>query len=500
MCLNEKCFNFDDFSGKKVSVVICGPGYLEYPWALEITKRLASSKAIVSVVDLSDIAHKYAMRLNLFKFQLPVSTRKVLRRIFLKKSNLIENLFKSECKTLGIAFTSYISKKISQRCKKNKQITIDELSNEVWGSLRAKQIVHSFFSSKAKSNLSDECKLRLRDVLDVKQAILECNSLVGDLIELDCDAFFLANGRQPVAAELTTNLRAKNKQVYLYESAGGYIYPDALNLHLDIWETSPANFIETQSKISCFANRNKETKISTVDLMDSIRTRRKINYNLNYLTDAPTSFDKNLMSNSRNYAFFASSDWELSVLMDDSCFPDQYNSQFEAFQALLNGIGKSDKVFLRLHPSDPNNHGEEDKRWNDFELDRRVVLIPPESRLDSYRLAAEMDAIFVWVSFLGYELALRELPIAVMGEAVYGPTLGTNWIRSNKELYPFIQHPTKVSSNQLDYYAKYLEAGGFQITSSITTIERRIIINGIKADSFRKFFLCIPEKFRLAIS
>ena len=81
MCWENKCFSFENYIDKKVLVFICGPGYLEYPWAIETISRLHTVGVKVEVVDLSEVAAVYAMRLKYGPFILPAISRTLIRNI-----------------------------------------------------------------------------------------------------------------------------------------------------------------------------------------------------------------------------------------------------------------------------------------------------------------------------------------------------------------------------------------------------------------------------------
>lgn len=500
MCLNSKCFNFNDFAGKKVAVVICGPGYLEYPWALETAQRLKNSGAKVTVFDISDFALRYAMRLYFRGIRLPVDTRKLLRKLLLANDSLIEKSFERQCGNNEIQYMklrSRKSRKFSPAQNKTELITLDGV---YWDKLNALEIVHSFLSSKAKRNLELSEYVSQTEIDEIKESISETIEFAKIMAHKNYHTFFMANGRQPVSAALTSHLRESGNVVHLYESAGGYIFQSELTPCLDYFETSPANPVELQEKIMCDTHLEQSNLKQTEAIMDRIKTRDAIAFGLDYLTNDAFTFDSNLLSSAKNYAFFTTTDWEISVLYKYLNIDGNINSQKDAVRAILSMISKNDRLFIRLHPSDPGNKSDADNYWKEFTSDSRVLLIDSHSRLNSYELAEKMNANFVWTSFLGFELSLRKLPVAVLGEAFYGPVLDENWIRTEKELHEYILQPKHVKSRNLHRYANYLAFGGFPIIHSRTDTNRRIFIDNYQVDKFKRIFSWFPEKYRLAIS
>ena len=198
--------------------------------------------------------------------------------------------------------------------------------------------------------------------------------------------------------------------------------------------------------------------------------------------------------------FFATTDWEFSILYKSSGARSEFVSQFDAVQGIISLLGPQDSLIIRLHPNDPSNPAPADNGWETFALNENVVIIPPESRIDSYKLAADADANFVWTSFLGYELALRGIPVAIMGEAIYAKCFVENYIVNYEGLANFIQNPFSPNLELVDMYTNYLVQGGYEIQSSKTYQGRRIFIMEHQVDTFNKFFGWVTDKIRLKIS
>jgi hypothetical protein len=111
-----------------------------------------------------------------------------------------------------------------------------------------------------------------------------------------------------------------------------------------------------------------------------------------------------------------------------------------------------------------------------------------------------MDANFVWASFLGFELALREIPVAVLGDAIFASCFQDNWIKTRFDLEKFMSKPKLVPRDLLIYYSNYLAVGGFEIAESNTDEDGNIKIGHISVDSPRPFFSLLPKKWLRAIS
>ena len=501
MCLNGNCFSFSNYAGKKVAVFISGPGYLEFPWALETASRLKDEGAEVTVFDLSDFASPYAMRIRILGILLPIKSRQILRCIFLKGEYRIENLVKNVCQGKGI---NYERSRISQPSYYQSGLTqLNSLKGQKWGNLDAFKIAQSTLSSFEKRKLGSTDFVSNNMICNIKFAVQQIQLEVSRIKQLNFDAAFLANGRQPTQAAITLGFRNSGTNVILYEAGGGYIHPTYLKKRLDYFLSSPANSTELREKIMCESNFQKGNLDLAFKVQEKVRTRSLIPYTLNYLTDQPLTFEKDRSRSGRDLAFFSTSEWEISILHDEfevavenAGFP----SQIAAVQAIVELMQENDRLYLRLHPSDPGNHSEAESKWNIFKNNPKVIVFPTSSRVNSYEIAEQMDANFVWASFLGFELALREIPVAVLGDAIFASCFQDNWIKTRFDLEKFMSKPKLVSRDLLIYYSNYLAVGGFEIAESNTDEDRNIKIGNISVDSPRPFFSLLPKKWIRAIS
>lgn len=501
MCLDGNCFSFSNYTGKKVAVFISGPGYLEYPWALETASRLKDVSAEVTVFDLSDFASPYAMRIKILGILLPIKSRKILRSIFLKGEYRVENFLKNVFQGKGI---NYERSRISQPGFYRGGLTqLNSLEGQKWGNLDAFKIVQSTLSSFEKRKLESTDFVSNKMVSNIKFAVEQTQLELSRIKQFSFHAAFLANGRQPTQAAITLGLRNSGTNVILYEAGGGYIHPTYLKKRLDYFLSSPANSTELREKIMCEINFQKGNLDLAFKVQENIRTRSLIPYTLDYLTDQPLKFEKNRSRPGRDFAFFSTSEWEISILQDESELAVEnagFPSQIDAVHEIVKLMQENDRLYLRLHPSDPGNHSDAESKWDIFKNNPKVVLFPTNSRVNSYEIAEQMDANFVWASFLGFELALREIPVAVLGDAIFASCFQDNWIKNRFDLEKFLSKPKLVSKDLLIYYSNYLAVGGFEIAESNTDEDRNIEVGNISVDTMRLLFSLLPKKWRRAIS
>jgi hypothetical protein len=501
MCLNDNCFNFQKFSKSKVAVFISGPGNLEYPWALETALRLKSAGAHVTVFDVSDYALKYSARIKVLGKQLPVKSRKILRGLLLKQNTRVENRLSNLCFANDIPYFRKDSSKVLNEHYPRKLVKISDFNDVYWGFIRAKEILHTHLSSKYKRNLAESDLVPNSVVMGIRASIMETYDFVQSISTSEFSYYFICNGRQPVQATLTTYLRNRGCCVYLYEGGGGYVFPKILNRHIDYWETSPASHIESQAKILCPEKLKNFDRDLTDRVISTFRNRTSIPYDLDFLTKTSPKFDKRNLGMANNYAFFASTPFEFSILHKPRSKANFLQSQIDAVHCIISNLSAKDKLFIRLHPTDPHMPAEQDRDWEIFKTNSQVTIIASDDRLNSYSLAKSMRANFVWESTIGYEFAVASIPVAIMSEsATYAPCMKEICAFDEEHLKKFLLNPILPKFESLLSYANYLAQGGFQIKTSNEESGRKIFIFGEQVDVYKKIFNLLPDRIRINIT
>ena len=501
MCWDGKCFSFEHYKGKKVLVFICGPGYLEYPWAIETIFRLHNSGAKVQVVDMSNVATVYAMRLTYGPIRLPAVSRSIFRSILLIRKNRVEIITKNICKGLNIPYKKHALYFNKTSFKRKTQIK--SFKGIRWSNLEAREILLSIFSTYERRAMNDEDIVDFRKVIQIRSAIIRTSRLIKSYEKDRIDAAFVANGRQPVQAAVTLGLRNKKISVITYEAGGGYVFPKILRKRLDYFFTSPANTIELQSKVLC---KNlmipKDSEVDEKLLIELLKNRTSVPYGIDFLENS-VGFNSTKKSVGRNFAYFATSGWETSVIEISPDYKNKitsFSDQIDSIKYIVNNLDKNDKLFLRLHPIDPGIESIEEAVWQEFNYFNNVEVINSYSKINSYDLAANMDANFTWISFFGFELALKKIPVAVLGDAGYAPLFHDNWIKTPNELKKWMEKPKLCPDKDLVKYIRYLALGGVEIKSSTTDEFRHVTVDKYQADKPRFLFAKISPKLISAIS
>ena len=228
MCWNGKCFDFSDYLDQRVAVAITGPGFLEYSWALETIVLLTNHGAKVSVLDFSELGSVYSLRLNKFGFHFPSISRKVLRNLLIQKNTRFEILLMQHLEKNLISHHKICNPSMRRFFPGFRKIGISRFQGQNWGNFKSTEILISLFSSFERELLATDSKVNYSIASQVRGVLNVVNEWVRKLGVENYDCIFLANGRQPIQAALTTSLRQLGKPVFLYEAGGGHIFPERL--------------------------------------------------------------------------------------------------------------------------------------------------------------------------------------------------------------------------------------------------------------------------------
>jgi hypothetical protein len=501
-------FDFSKFDNSKVLVFVTGPGYLEYPWALETALRLRDVGARVTLVDIALLAESYAMRLYLHRFQLPVFSRRLLRLIFLQRANRIENIAFRIAETNKLKYLRFQRRRVWRKpIRQKRPIHLKEYGTLMWGSVPAKQIMRTVVSNRLRELVDDDTLIPPRLEAQIRRPILQATAILDALLTDENDspaAIFVSNGRQPVQAAISLRARRRNIETILYESAGGYIFPKSLHKRIDYFESSPHDISEMRQKISFLRDLSKaEVSGFAYWTKEQILKRQEIPFKLDYLPKVSQRSDL-LSTRGKTYVFFSSSEWELSALVlepiQGKSLAGVFSSQYEAIRGLRSIMSLDDNLIIRLHPSDPGKRSQAEPFWNEFSADSQIKIIGPNDSVDSYWLADKATLNFVWASFLGVELILRNIPVCVLGPSTYSHLIPESTATTLDELESWIQQPVFSNADNLLPYFAYLAKGGFPILYSKTGDNNEVVICGQQTDLPRRFPFTIPQNLLRAIS
>jgi hypothetical protein len=504
MCWGNKCFEFRDFDQKSALVFVSGPGYLEYPWALETALRAKESGAIVTVVDLSSYAKFYAQRLKIKGIRLPINARAILRVIFLLKQYRIENLVREKLELNNITYLNLKPHKGNLLKKPKGAIKIDYYKGLYYGRINFHDLLLTVLSGFQRKKIESDEAIDKEMATDVQNAVLKTVSLLESNNFIDkFQVVFLCNGRMPVQAVLTKYARDLNKNLFLYEGGGGYIYPKISDLHLDYFITSPHNKFEHQEKVKCFLHKTEIFQVTGgYEYLDYIKSSVHPPFNLDWIPGRKKLNLESLGLVEKNYfVYYASSEYELSISTgispeEQKKLGSNFIDQIHAVNSIIENLNEEDFLVIRLHPRDPGIPGTVEKYWRQFYGKKNVVMISHESNVDSYSLGTASKGVLVWDSTIGFELATMGVPVGTLGNASYACQLKNGNVLNSEILRLWLRNPQVTTIEMLLPYAIYLRYSGFPLKYSKTTLDRKIFIDGIEADRAKFYISKIVNKIR----
>jgi hypothetical protein len=496
MCWGNKCFEFRHFDQKKTLVFISGPGYLEYPWALETALRAKESGAVVTVVDLSSYAKFYAQRLKIKGLRLPINSRAILRVIFLRKQYRIENLVKEKLESSNITYLNFKPQKRNLLKKPKGSIKIDYFNGLYYGRVNFHDLLFTVLSGFQRKKIESNEIIDKRMATDVQNAVLKTVSLLESDNFIDkYQVVFICNGRMPVQAVLAKYARDLNKSLILYEGGGGYMYPETSDLHIDYFLTSPNNKFEHHEKIKCFFQRAENFQIAGgYEYLDYIKSFTRPPYNLDWIPKREQLNLKSLGLIKGNYfVYFTSSEYELSIshgvsAKEQKKLGSSFLDQIQAINSIIENLNDKDILVIRLHPRDPGFPGTVEEYWQQLYGKKNVVMINHDSNVDSYSLGMASKGVLVWDSTIGFELATMGAPVGTVGNSSYACQLKNGNLLNSEMIKIWLRNPQVTPIVMLLPYAIYLRYSGFPLKYSKIYLDRKVSIDGIKADR-AKFYV-----------
>lgn len=138
----------------------------------------------------------------------------------------------------------------------------------------------------------------------------------------------------------------------------------------------------------------------------------------------------------RTIAYFSSSDDEFVAIGDEYRWHG-WPGQLDAVRDLIRVVHSlhDTRLVLRIHPHLVHKHPHERTRWMALqEAAPEVIVVPPESHVDTYALIEESDVVVTGGSTVGAEAAFWGRPSVLLGPSEYDELGITHRPRSGEEL------------------------------------------------------------------
>lgn len=243
------------------------------------------------------------------------------------------------------------------------------------------------------------------------------------LITQKFDQVVVCNGRLPNSAGAAQAAKDKSIPVKFIERGGTPGMFNVFNISphsmrerfsncVELWNSSVKNnrfFAETVAK--SYINLR-----SNFDPIAGISWSRQM-----------TSMDdlSTLIPKTRKYmcVFYTSTEFEFAVY-GDYVSPGQFRNQREALNALLQCLSNEWQIIIRRHPQKLRRNwlkrDPEQTLWQGLESDPRIIIVQPESTINSYDLALNADLVCHFNSSIGAEIMfLNSVPVISLGETYW---------------------------------------------------------------------------------
>ena len=262
------------------------------------------------------------------------------------------------------------------------------------------------------------------------------------LEEIKPDVFYLFNGRFAAlrpALQAAQNLAIKT---FVHDRAG------ILQRYILIEDTYPHDIEYQKNQIEMYWNdeRPRSEKEEMARQWFEDRRGGKDQSWFSYTKsqrkgNLPESFD----SSKRNIAIFISSEDEFEAI--PGWQNPIYKNQNDAIHAMINAdIDKNIMFYVRIHP---NLKGLNTTQMRElFELKApNLVIIPADSKIDSYELMDACEKLITFGSTMGIESAFCEKPSILIGRAFYEDVGGCYVPKNHDEVVNLINHRLNPAPN-----------------------------------------------------
>ena len=135
--------------------------------------------------------------------------------------------------------------------------------------------------------------------------------------------------------------------------------------------------------------------------------------------------------------FFASTETEYAGV-GDTIPKSNFQNQVEAFRAIVEFLPTSEwQIVLRRHPSNPHDNSVDPEAflWDEFNSHNNVLIVEPDSTVDSIALGLNSDLVFNFCSIIAMEFVARGFKnVYTMGPSPWRKLLPELQIENSKLL------------------------------------------------------------------
>jgi hypothetical protein len=289
--------------------------------------------------------------------------------------------------------------------------------------------ISSYLISKTRSS-TPLLKKYQRLISDLYATYFQIQSYLSSVVsESNTDEVWLCNGRQLHERSVVEFCKSQQIRIKFFEIGGDGNALSRWILH----DHSPHDRVKFQQEIEThWLNRRGNEFEELYKWFDE-----KLDPKLNpFTTNQIRNLDLGLTE--KYLVFYTSSDDEVAAISEDWDSP--WGNQVDAAKMLIDFFKKEEeiKLVIRVHPNILNKSKSDQLNWKGLVCNENVIIIPPESRIDSYSLLMHSEGVFTYGSTMGVEAVYRGLPLALLSRARYDVILENQYIDDKEKLSSWV--------------------------------------------------------------
>lgn len=219
------------------------------------------------------------------------------------------------------------------------------------------------------------------------------------------------NGRFSSAKAVAEAARALSIPCRFHERGANYE-------RYELFDRPPHDFAYLRE---CIASAWAKARLMDKALASSYFERRRDGDGIGWLshTDAQQRGYTVKASARRRVVYFSSSDDEFAAVGDLIAHP-LFDTQFEALDFLLAWVAqqRDTELVVRVHPHMRHKSAKARTGWDDLRAPN-LLIVPSDSKVDSYALVDTADVVVVFESTMGVEASYWGKPVIILDDALY---------------------------------------------------------------------------------
>lgn len=250
------------------------------------------------------------------------------------------------------------------------------------------------------------------------------------------DEVWLCNGRQLHERSVVEFCKSTNIPFKFFEIGGDGNSLERWILH----EHSPHDRVEFQREIEALWNANYKTDMGSLETWFENKLDPKSNP---FTSKQVKNLDSGIVD--KFVVFYTSSDDEVAAISEDWDSP--WGSQIDAARMLIDAFQDIEeiKLIIRVHPNILNKNQTDQMLWRNLNSNKNVLIIAPESRVDSYSLMNSSQGVLTYGSTMGVEAAYWGKPLGLLSRARYDELVENSYLDSIEKVRTWVDS----ASNQI---------------------------------------------------